>query len=278
MDADALMQALPPLLLLLAAALGVAALLAQPWWVARRRARLRALPFPAPWRRILRQRVPAVARLPADLQRQLKQHLQVFLAEKPFIGCRGQPVHDGLRLSIAAQACLLLLGDDRSDYFPQLRQVLVYPGAFIVDRVAQQGSGLQQEQKRALVGESWQQGQVLLSWADVQAGATKPADGQNVVLHEFAHQIDQDKGAADGRPWRASRASRRQWDAVMGQAFRQLQHEPSALFGAYAATDPAEFFAVATERFFEQPKLLFEQVPDVYRELARLYRVHPLVW
>ena len=275
---DAFSAALPMLALAGAVALGVLVALGRPWLTERRRARLRARPFPKAWRLLLRRHVPQVALLPPDLQQRLKGHVQVFLAEKPFIGCRGQPVHDGLRLSVAAQACLLLLGDDRSDYFPQLRQVLVYPGAFIVDRVAHQGSGLQQEQKRALVGESWQQGQVLLSWADVQAGATKPADGQNVVLHEFAHQIDQDKGAADGRPWRASRASRRQWDAVMGQAFRQLQHEPSALFGAYAATDPAEFFAVATERFFEQPKLLFEQVPDVYRELARLYRVHPLVW
>ena len=261
-----------------AVALGVAATLAGPWRTERRRARIRAQPFPKAWRLLLRRHVPQAARLPADLQQRLKGHVMVFLAEKPFIGCQGQPVHDGLRISVAAQACLLLLGQARPDYFPLLRQVLVYPGAFVADRVAHQAGGLQQQQRRALAGESWGQGQVLLSWADVQAGAADPGDGQNLVLHEFAHQIDQDKGTADGRPWRASRAQRRQWDAVMGAAFRRLQTEPSDLFGSYAASDPAEFFAVATERFFEQPQALFDHAPEVYRELSLLYRVHPLVW
>lgn len=271
--------ALWPLLVLAALVLGGAlAVLLQPRWRERRRARLRAQPFPAAWRRILRQRVPLVARLPADLQRQLKGHIQVLLAEKPIIGCQGQRIGDEQRVTIAAQAGLLLLGQPRPDYFPALRQILVYPGAFVVDRVVPQGAGLQRDERRALSGESWQQGQVILSWADVLAGAADPADGQNVVLHEFAHQIDQDKGRADGRPWRASRAQRRQWDAVMGAAFAQLQWQPSALLGDYAASDPAEFFAVATERFFEQPLALQAQAPAVYNELAGLYRVHPGVW
>ena len=221
---------------------------------------------------------PLVAHLPADLQQRLKGHIQVFLAEKPILGCQGQRVGDDQRVTIAAQACLLLLGEARPDYFPALRQVLLYPGAFVVDRVRPQPDGVQQSQRQVLSGESWQQGQVILSWADSAAGAAVADDGQNVVLHEFAHQIDQDSGRADGRPWRPSRALRRRWDAVMGEAFARHRAQPSALLGDYAATDPAEFFAVATELFFERPRALAEVEPAVYAELSALYRVHPLVW
>ena len=275
---DTLPTALPLLALAAAVAAGTGALLAQPWWAGRRRARLRAQPFPAAWRRILRRRVPAVARLPPDLQQQLKGHIQVFLAEKPFIGCAGLHVTDELRVTIAAQACLLLLGQPRPGYYPQLREVLVYPGAFVVDRVQPQGGGVVQAQRQALAGESWSQGRVILAWAEVLAGAVDPADGRNVVIHEFAHQIDQDKGVADGQPWRATRGQRRRWAAVMGAALAQLRREPSALISAYGATEPAEFFAVVSEVFFEQPQALAAEAPAVYRELSLLYQVNPLAW
>ena len=275
---DTLPTALPLLALAAAVAAGTGALLVQPWWAGRRRARLRAQPFPAAWRRILRRRVPAVARLPPDLQQQLKGHIQVFLAEKPFIGCAGLHVTDELRVTIAAQACLLLLGQPRPGYYPQLREVLVYPGAFVVDRVQPQGGGVVQAQRQALAGESWSQGRVILAWAEVLAGAVDPADGRNVVIHEFAHQIDQDKGVADGQPWRATRGQRRRWVAVMGAALAQLRREPSALISAYGATEPAEFFAVVSEVFFEQPQALAAEAPAVYRELSLLYQVNPLAW
>ena len=278
MDTQPLMLALPLLLLLLAATLGVAGLLGWPAWTARRRARLRALPFPAPWRRILRQRVPVVARLPADLQRRLKQHMRVFLAEKPFIGCAGQAITDEQRVVIAAQACLLLLGQAAPDYYPRLRQVLVYPGAFAVQAIRPQAGGVVHEQRQVLAGQSWAHGQVVLGWAEVLAGAADPADGRNVVVHEFAHQIDQDKGLADGRPWRPTPTQRQRWAAVMGDALAQLQASPSALISDYGATDPAEFFAVTSELFFEQPQALAAEVPAVYRELALLYQLNPLAW
>ncbi len=261
-----------------AALLGVIALLARPRWAERRRARLRDLPFPAAWRRILRERVPAVARLPADLQLQLKRHIQVFVAEKAFIGCQGQDITDEVRVTIAAQACLLLVGHAQPDYYPQLRQILVYPDAFLVQQERPVGNGLVQMQRHALSGESWAQGQVILAWSEVLAGAGDPADGRNVVLHEFAHQIDQDTGVADGRPWRPSPTLRRRWSAVMDAAFARLQREPSSVIDAYGASDPAEFFAVVTEAFFERPQALAAEAPEVYRELANLYLVHPLSW
>ncbi|HZV93833.1 MAG TPA: zinc-dependent peptidase, partial [Caldimonas sp.] len=153
------------LLLAAAALVAVTALLAQPWLVRRRRARLRARAFPAAWRRILRRRVPLVARLPPHLQLRLKGHIQVFIAEKPFIGCNGQRITDDVRVTIAAQACLLLLGHPQPDCFPRLRQVLVYPDAFVADRERPVGAGLVQAQRHTLAGESWTQGQVILSWA-----------------------------------------------------------------------------------------------------------------
>lgn len=267
-----------PALLLIAALLALVAFIAQPRWAERRRARLVQQPFPAAWRRILRRRVPIAARLPADLQLRLKRHIQVFIAEKPFIGCQGQVVDDEVRVTIAAQACLLLMGFDRPACFPRLRQVLVYPGAFVVDRERPLGDGLVQQQRQALSGESWTQGQVIVSWPDALAGAADPCDGRNVVLHEFAHQIDQDGGAADGHPWRPDAAARRRWAAVMDAAFAQLRDVPSTVIDAYGASDPAEFFAVATEAFFERADELAAEAPGVYRELAGLYRVDPREW
>lgn len=278
MTADLAPAAWPLLTLIGGVAAGVAALLGQPWWQRRRRARLRARPFPAAWRRILRRHVPAVARLPADLQQRLKQHMLVFLADKPFVGCAGLAVTDEVRITIAAQACLLLLGRADAEVYPKLSQVLVYPGAFAVQASQAAAGGVVHEQRKALAGQSWAHGQVVLGWAEVLAGAADPGDGQNVVVHEFAHQVDQDKGVADGRPWQPGRARRRRWAAVMDAAFDRLQQQPSALFGSYATTAPAEFFAVATELFFEQPQALADAEPEVYRELALLYQLHPLSW
>ena len=268
-----------PLLGLVAAGVGVTAgLLAQPWWVRWRRARLRTPPFPAAWRRILRRRVPAVVRLPYDLQRRLKHHVQVFVAEKAFIGCQGQVITDEVRVTIAAQACLLLLGHEHTDCYPRLTQILVYPDTFVTRREQALGNGLVHEQRMSMSGESWSQGQVILSWADVMAGAADPSDGRNVVLHEFAHQIDQDSGSADGRPWRPTAALRQRWATVMDAAFERLSREPSSVIDAYGATQPAEFFAVVAEVFFERPEALAAEAPAVYRELTELFGIDPRAW
>ena len=278
MDAVAATPLLPLVLLVVVALLAVLAPWAQSWLAERRRARLRAAPFPAPWRRILRQRVPIVARLPPAVQLRLKQHIQVFIAEKPFIGCRGQSINDEVRVTVAALACLLMLGHAQPDLYPRLREVLIYPDAFVADRELTLPTGLVQHSRQAMAGESWSRGQVILSWADVLRGAADPADGSNVVIHEFAHQVDQDTGAADGQPWRPTAALRQRWASVMGQAFERLRREPSALIDAYGATDPAEFFAVASEVFFERPLELAAEAPTVYAELSALYGLNPADW
>lgn len=257
---------------------GVGVLLAKPVWARRRRRRLRARPLPPAWAEIIRRRVPLVARLPEPLRRRLDGQVQVFLAEKPLVGCQGQVVDDEVRVTIAAQACLLLVGDDPAEPYPALRQVLVYPDAFVVPRRHLGPGGVVSERREALAGESWVQGQVVLAWSEVLAGAADPDDGRNVVLHEFAHQIDQDGGTADGRPWRAGAATRRRFAAAMDEAFNRLRDSGETWLDDYAATAPAEFFAVATEAFFERPAMLAEHAPAVYDELARLYRVDPRRW
>jgi Mlc titration factor MtfA (ptsG expression regulator) len=277
-------QALSFSIFTLAALTFAAALLSFPRWVEFRRRRLLRNAFPAAWRKILRQRVPLVRRLPVDLQLQLKKHIQVFIAEKAFIGCAGLRITEEMRVVIAAQACLLLL-NRRTGYYPNLRQVLVYPGAFLVDRLSTDGSGVQQERRQVLIGESWTQGQIILSWQDCLEGAAVPDDGRNVVIHEFAHQLDQENGPANGapspNPGDVSHNHNR-WAAVFAQAYAQLQAEAASgftgLLNHYGAKDPAEFFAVVSEVFFEQPAQLEQDYPDVYRELVGFYQVEPTRW
>jgi MtfA peptidase len=252
-----------------------------PLWAGQRRLRLRRRPFPHAWREVLQRRMPFFRRLPADLQLQLKKHIQVLVAEKPVIGCDGLVVTEEMRVLIAAQAGLLLL-NRRAGYFAHLHQVLLYPGAFIVDRVQRDGAGLERGERRVLLGESWQQGQVILSWADVLAGAADPGDGRNVVIHEFAHQLDQESGPANGAPFLGRRERYARWSATLGAAFEALRERVAAgtpgVLDPYGATDAAEFFAIASEAFFEQPQALAAEQPALFAELAGYYCVDPLSW
>jgi MtfA peptidase len=266
--------------------LWVAWMLGQPWWRQWQRRRATAPAFPEAWRRILRKRVPAVRRLPADLQLQLKKRIQVFLAEKTFIGCNGLEVSDEMRVTVAAQACLLLLNRG-AEVYPDLRQILLYPNVFIVEREHNGMAGLRHAQSRVLSGESWSHGQVILSWQDVLDGAARPDDGRNVVIHEFAHQLDQQAGPANGAPWMVGRERYERWSRVMNEAYARLRTQqqqapvhgaPAALIDAYGATDPAEFFAVVSEVFFEQPVRLATEQPALYAELAGYYCVDPAAW
>nr|MDP2190389.1 zinc-dependent peptidase [Rhodoferax sp.] len=272
---------MPALIISLLALLLVLWLLGQPYLTERKRKQLRTQPFPAAWRDILQQRVPYVHALPADLQLQLKQQIQVFVAEKTFIGCDGLEITDEMRVTIAAQACLLILNRP-ADCYPNLRQILVYPGSFVVDRAHTDGIGVAHHARQVLSGESWSEGQVVLSWDDTLEGAAIPDDGQNVVIHEFAHQLDQETGEANGAPVLARRAHYKRWSQVLGAEFRLLQRRTAlgvdTLFSDYGATDPAEFFAVISEVFFEQPQRMVTEHPALYRELALFYRLDPLSW
>lgn len=256
-------------------------LLAQPLWLRWRRSRVRASVFPPAWRRILRHRVPLYARLPVDLQLRLRQDMLVFLAEKPFLGCAGLQVTDEMRVTVAAFACMPLLGARRS-YYPELQRILLYPGAFVAAEPQVGEDGVHSESRRGLAGQSWAQGQVLLSWQDVQQGAADPGDGNNVVIHEFAHQLDQAKGYANGAPTLKDRQAYRGWSSVMQAEFDalrlRLERGEEGLISAYAASDPAEFFAVCSELFFECAAELAAQHPRLFGELRTYYRIDPLSW
>lgn len=276
---------MPILVVALIATLLIAWFIGQPRWVAWRRRQTQAEPFPAEWRRILRRRMPLFALLPADLQLQLKKRIQVFLAEKAFIGCQGQAITDEVRVTIAGQACLLLL--NRADEpYPALRQILVYPSAFLVEHEAIDEAGVVQTGRDLRSGESWSQGQVILAWDDTLRGAADPHDGWNVVIHEFAHQLDSQTGVTDGTPDLGSAERHATWSAVMQSAYDALCADTDALdtggpqpfLDPYGATNPAEFFAVVTECFFERPRALRTTHPALYRELSGFYRLNPASW
>jgi MtfA peptidase len=267
--------------LLLAAAALIGGALAAPT-LARlwRRQRIARRPFPAAWRDILRRCVPLVRELPAAHQLRLKKHIQVLLAEVPFVGCAGLMIDDEMRVTIAAQAALLLLG--RGGSFGNLREVLVYPGHFVVPRSTASTGSVVHEGHDVLAGQSWERGQVILAWDAVQDGAADPHDGANVVVHEFAHQLDQDRGTANGAPYVGRGALQQVWARVMSAEFeallQRLARAEPGLVDAYAATSPAEFFAVTSELFFERPVALAAERPALYEQLRRCYRLDPASW
>lgn len=253
----------------------------KPYWREYRREKIRCQPFKKDWRKIIQQRMPYFRQMPADLQLQLKAHIQVFIAEKNFIGCNGVEITDEIRITIAAQACLLLL-NRKTDYYPKLQTILVYPRAFIKEAQAKNADGVQYIQRSALAGESWDFGKVVLSWQDTKDGAHIPDDGRNVVIHEFAHQLDQENGRANGAPILAKGHSYQSWSETLTTQFEQLQRHASlgepSLFDHYGASNPAEFFAVASEVFFEQAKQFQRISPTLYQQLSQYYRVDPILW
>lgn len=259
----------------------VAMLLGPPMLRSWRRRRIARIPFPDEWRRVLREYWPYFRHLPADLQLQLKKRMQVFLAEKPVIGCGGLRVTDAMRVLIAAQACLLLLNRGQ-EAFANVREVLLYPNSFVASRSVTDATGLVREQQLALAGESSARGQVVLSWRDVLDGAAIADDGRNVVIHEFAHQLDQAKGSATGLPVGVGRHQLARWSQVMSAEYSALQQQLQAgvptTINPYGGTDPAEFFAVATESFFEQPRQLAATHAALYQLLSDYYRVNPTSW
>jgi Mlc titration factor MtfA (ptsG expression regulator) len=242
----------------------------------RRRERLRAAPFPPEWLGIVERNVPLYRRLPEADRRELRGHVQVFLAEKHFEGCGGLALTDEIRVTIAAQACLLLLHRD-ADPYPRLITILVYPGAYVARAVESLGGGLVIEGEQGRQGEAWADGVVVLSWDDVRAGASDARDGHNVVLHEFAHQLDQEDGVADGAPVLGRRSRYVAWARVLGAEYERLRRATGreSVLDGYGATDPAEFFAVATECFFETPVALRRKHPELYEELKGYYRQDP---
>lgn len=243
------------------------------------RRRLRAQPFPPAWRSIITRNLPIFRRLPPEDQTELLGHIQVFLAEKHFEGCGGLELTDEIRVTIAAQACLLLL-HRATDYYPQLTSILVYPSGYTAYEARHIEGNIWDEGGEPRLGQTARRlGSLVLAWDDAKRGAAHPSDGRNLVLHEFAHQLDYEDSRTDGAPALTTRAEYLAWARVMSKEFAALQSADEAgtptVLDTYGATNPAEFFAVVTEAFFERPRALRARHPELYTELARFFRQDP---
>jgi len=239
---------------------------------------LRATPPSDSWQPILDENFNMVQRLAVDQQGQLFGAMQVFLDHVKFEGCGGQEITEEIKVTIAAQACLLLVGREHKVY-PRLKTILVYPHTYKSGASGMFGGDNGQG---ARLGESWGCGVVVLSWNSVEGGARNLKDGHNVTMHEFAHQLDQEDGSADGAPILASRSAYSAWAHVLSKDYTQLCKKTKRgkrdVIDNYGATNPAEFFAVSTETFFEKPKQLQDNHPDLFDELQSYYKVNPLEW
>jgi Mlc titration factor MtfA (ptsG expression regulator) len=259
----------------------IAALLAMPSMHAAKMQSIMAQPFPPEWAAILQERVPLVDSLSADQQQRLHQLIQLFVAQKTFIGCAGLVVDDEMRVTVAALACLLTLGCPRGHY-ARLHQVLLYPGMYMANHERIDANGLVNDDRQFLGGESWEAGQVVLSWQNVLDDAADPHTGRNIVIHEFAHQIDSQHGLATGAPSMPDPADNDRWHLILRAEYAALRTaiatQQPHLFRDYGAVNPIEFFAVITEVFFTQPRQLASAHPALYFELSGFYALEPVAW
>ncbi len=264
--------------LALAGGLAVLAwILLPPMLAARRRGKLVERSLPAAERALLAEYWPGYTHVPPAFAPRLDALTAVFFAEKDFIGCGGLTVTPPMRLAIAAQACLLAVGHEGPPY-ESLRSVLVYPSQFVVPGEWHDEDGVVTEESRVLAGESWDVSRVILSWEDVDSRGA-PGEAYNVVFHEFAHYLDHESG---GAPWIEGGDARRRWTQLLDEELERLRAQAEAgersFLDPYAAEDRSEFFAVASEAFFEEPALFAREMPALYHALTGLYRLNPADW
>lgn len=238
-------------------------------------------PFPDEWVSIVETNIEVYRSLPGPLRLQLRKLIKQFLHQKNFTGAGDLEITDEIRVTIAAEACMLLL-NRKSNVYPSLRYIIVYPTAFVVDRPQGGADGVVSEARRGLLGESWSNGKVILAWDNVLHGSSNFADGQNVVLHEFAHQLDSESGNTNGAPILVGRNCLRTWATTLSGEFEELQQDAwrgkRSLIDHYGATNPAEFFAVSTETFFEKPAQMAKHHAELFEVLKCYYRIDPREW
>lgn len=247
------------------------------WLRRRRRRNLLSAPFPEPWLAVLERNVVYYSYFSADEQSHLRDIARVIVAEKNWEGCGGLEMTDEIKVTVAAQAAILLLGMEH-DYFSNVLSILVYPSAFQVPQQRHVG-GWEVAEERDLLGQAMYRGPVILSWKEVRRDGRRPHGGRNLVWHEFAHQLDMLDRGTDGTPPLGSRRQVVRWQQVMTAEFKQLKDDVAAghptLLDPYGATNEAEFFAVTTEYFFDLPQELKEDHPQLYELLADYYGQDP---
>ncbi|MCA9170138.1 MAG: zinc-dependent peptidase [Planctomycetales bacterium] len=253
------------------------------WLKRRRRERLQAAPFPESWNAILHDNVIHERQLTAEQRARLRRLISVFVAQKNWEGCGGLILTDEIRVTIAAQACLLVVGMSSDIFFDHVFSILVYPHGYIAPNVQVGRAGIVIDGRQPRLGEAWYRGPVILSWSDALAGGRMETPGHNLVLHEFAHQLDMLNGRlVDGTPRLEDNAQLRRWARVMEPEFKRLvedcRYGRPGFIDCYGATNEAEFFAVLTEAFFEQPVLLQRHHRELYDLLQGYYRLDPAEW
>lgn len=265
---------------LVVATLGL--LVAGAWWyLARRwkRAATLAMPFPDKWRAFLNATSPVYRRMPEDLRKRLEPVVRAFLRDIRFVGCNGLTVTDDMRVLIATQACMLIVARHPGAY-RDLMSVLLYPEEFVVNRTDEDEAGVITEFEDVLSGESQDTSRIVLSWRDV---IEPPAEGEivNVVLHEFAHYLDSSVGG-DFTNLESRHESLQDWHDILEAEFNAhadaVENDAEILIDPEGAEHPAEFFAYATEVFFEEPQLLKDRHPRLYEGLKEAYGLNPAAW
>ncbi|MCF7789563.1 MAG: zinc-dependent peptidase [Prosthecobacter sp.] len=237
--------------------------------------------FHEEWIALLKKNIPLYARLPEDLRQRLHERIAQFISTIRFEGCGGLELTEDMILTVAAQACLLVVHREGRPY-PKLSAVYIYPTTFSSVSWRRDAHGIVTEGAVHRLGESSAWGTVVLAWDSVTQGARYIHDGDNVTFHEFAHQLDHEDGPTDGAPALRSGAAYRTWSHVFHDNYadflQRTEEGRKTVLDAYGATNPAEFFAVATETFFEKPQKLYEKRPEMYAELARYYHLDPREW
>ncbi len=266
--------------LLALAGLAIVAIVMGPRWRRARLQQIRQAPVPERWDVVLRQRMAYYPEMTPTIRERLLAQMQVFIHEKRFIGCNGLVVTEEMRVVIAGWACLLSLGTEVP--YPALRSILIYPDAFLVDKEYEDEAGVVTTGRDALIGESWEQGKVVLSWADIEADLGEGGNPTNVIVHEFAHQLDALDGAMAGAPPMRDARTHQAWAEIFSVEYERLQAADEAghrgVIDPYGATEPAEFFAVVTEAFFETPRELSIDHPELYGLLTRYFALDPREW
>jgi hypothetical protein len=251
------------------------------WLTDHRREKLMQGPFLPAWEEIIQRNVAHFNWLKETERTYLRELIRVFIDEKDWEGCGGLELTDEIRVTISAQACLLLLGLPHN-FYNNVETILVYPSAVVPP---QRKSGFFETSVAALddslpiIGQAFLHGPVIIIWDAALHGSRHPELGHNVVYHEFAHKLDMLDGTADGTPPLRNRGEYQDWVETCSRDYLRLKHDAEhgkkSFLNAYGATNEAEFFAVATEQFFDQPSLMTQHTPDLYRVLKEYYRQDP---
>ena len=237
-------------------------------------------PLNSSWISILQKNVSIYSKLPQTLREELHGYINIFLDEKKFIGCDGIEITDEIRITVAGNACLLLLQGDKH-HFPDFTSILIYPNTYVAHNVQHDGLVTTENPSRR-AGESWVRGPIVLSWADVRRGSENVEDGHNVVIHEFAHKLDEQSGHMNGLPLLRDESHYKEWNKVLSEEFDALQERArrgkNKVLDEYGTASPPEFFAVASESFFEKPIQMKKRLPDLYSQLQTFYNIDPASW